>query len=73
MMISATNLSLINFVDSVLEGESKIDDLDNWIEFWHQNQIDIELSTFLGLGDKDFVEFMKDPEHIKHVLKMRLH
>ncbi len=55
-----------NFVSCVLKGIAKIEDINNWIEFWFEYQPDIELKEALGFTDEEFALWCKEGDHVLH-------
>lgn len=54
------------FIESVRDNETTIDDLDLWVDFWHESgTCHISLREYLGMNTSQYVMWMNDPTVIK--------
>lgn len=49
-----------NYVADVLSGEAMLDDIDAYVAFWHENDIQQPLQVFLGFTDDEYDTWMKE-------------
>lgn len=47
-----------NFVSACLEDESVVDEIDDYVEYWHTHEINISLYEFLGLTDEEYRDWL---------------
>lgn len=50
------------FVQAVADQEARFEDLDDWIDYWHDNDVRLPLHEFLGLDHPDDVLRIQDRE-----------
>jgi len=48
-----------NFMDDYLCGDAKLEDLDNYIEYWHTHDTKNTLVEFLGITSYEYNEWIK--------------
>ena len=51
-----------SFIDSCLTGDALLDDIEDYIEYWHENDSDLELNEFLGMTPDEYAEWIKTGE-----------
>ena len=63
----------INFIDACLHGAVDINDIDDYVEYWHNNHMEITLREFLGMTVTEYEEFLKhDNSIIEEILRCRI-
>ena len=63
----------INFIDACLHGAVDINDIDDYVEYWHNNHMDIRLREFLGMTVTEYEEFLNhDNSIIEEILRCRI-
>ena len=50
------------FIDACLNGEAVLDDVEDYIEYWHTHKTDVELHEFLGMTSHEYANWLKDGE-----------
>lgn len=53
-----------SFIDACLLGEVSLDAIDDYIEAWHTQDIDVDIETFLGMTPYEYKEWLKCGEDI---------
>lgn len=48
------------FMERYLAGEVEVDDIDDFVEQWHNGQYIASLAEFLGLSDDEYWRWVKD-------------
>jgi hypothetical protein len=65
-------MSELNFVDACLQGEALIEDIDEYIERWHEGDSEKELHEFLGFTKDEYELWLhNDNSIIKSILFAR--
>ena len=60
------------YVQACLDGDANIFDLDDYIDYWHNNDIGMTLREFLGLPPYEYQTWGKNSDSIiKDVLRCR--
>lgn len=63
-----------NFISDFLTEGLLIDDVDDYVEYWHNHDVEESLSDFLGLTEYEYEAWMKEGNDIlRDVLYCRRH
>jgi len=57
-----------NFVDQCLAGEALLEDIDNYVDDWHESNTEIELHEFLGMTEKEYSLWVVDPNILPFII-----
>ena len=60
------------FIDRAVLGEVMPDEIDDFIDFWHDAESDEELHDFLGLSFEEYSLFAAHPDNINTIITARL-
>ena len=52
------------FIDACLAGDAILDDVEDFIEYWHTHKTGVELSDFLGMTAYEYAIWLKTGEDI---------
>lgn len=60
-----------NFIDLCISGDALADQIDDYVERWHANEVgqSLELSEFLGMDDHEYAIWMRDSKAIYGIIK----
>lgn len=62
-----------NFIQACLDGEATIFEIEDYIEYWHENDIDMSLREFLGLTEYEYLEWGKSSNSIlRDIIRCRV-
>ena len=62
----------MDYVDLVLEGLATIDEIDYYIEKWHEDKsVECELYDYLGMTESEYFDWVRDPDYIHEILLRR--
>lgn len=53
-----------SFIDACLDGEATIFEVERYIEYWHENDINMTLREFLGMTEYEYIEWGKSSNSI---------
>ncbi len=60
------------FMDALLSGEALVQDVDDWIDVWHDGpDHGVELHEFLGMSWEEYRLFVERPESLRFTLAAR--
>lgn len=59
------------FVDACLSGKALLDDVDDWIDQWHDSATDLSLDSFLGFSADEGSLFAERPEALRFIVAAR--
>lgn len=64
-----------NFILDCLNGDALIDDLDEYIDYWHEkaNDLNVSLKDFLGMTEKEYNYFLKDEDYLADIIYAHEH
>ena len=61
-----------NFLDRCLSGDALIEDIDDYIDDWHQSDSDQSLPEFLGMTRNEYRLWGKDPNCLPYIVSARV-
>ncbi len=61
-MINLRRGGLSNFIEKFTLGEVGVEDLDNFIEEWHDSPTDLSLYDYLGLTWEQYSDIVRNPK-----------
>ena len=50
------------FIDACLAGDAILDDIEDYIDFWHDNETGVELYEFLGMTSGEYAKWINAGE-----------
>jgi hypothetical protein len=59
----------MTFVEACWAGEAFADEIDNWIERWHNESRDKPLHEFLGLTIEQYERWINNPRELQSILE----
>lgn len=59
------------FVNECLSGRALLEDVDDWIDEWHDSDTDLSLDSFLGFTDDEGTLFAERPEALRFIVAAR--
>lgn len=57
-----------NFVTKCLNGEALLDDIDDYIDAWHETKGEISLHRYLGMSKTEYALWVADPDVLPFVI-----
>lgn len=66
-----SSISENNFIERCQRGESLLDEIDDFIDDWHENQDDLELHEFLGMTWDEYSLWIKEPNTLSSIINRR--
>ena len=63
-----------SFINDCINGSAKINDLDDYVEYWHKNNTGVALHDYLGFTDEEYGKWIKtgDDVFIAEILRDRI-
>jgi hypothetical protein len=59
------------FVDLCLSGDALVDEIDDYVDQWHESNDNIPLYEFLGFAPEEYSLWVERPDAIKFILFAR--
>jgi hypothetical protein len=63
--------SRIAFIDLCLEGKVPLDDIDNFIDQWHETPEGFELHDYLGMTQEEYSLWLRVPDALPYIITAR--
>ncbi len=60
-----------NFIDLVLEGEALPEEIDDFVDKWHEGEGEVPLAHFLGLSQEEYSFWVLYPQAIPLIVAAR--
>lgn len=61
----------LRFIHQVLEGYVLADEIDDFIDRWHDDDTDMELHDYLGLTRQEYSLFVEHPDYVNMIVAAR--
>jgi hypothetical protein len=61
-----------NFVDLCAKGMLLLDDIDDYIDAWHESSSKLELYEYLGMTQKEYRLWVHQPEVLSSIIQARV-
>lgn len=62
-----------NFINDCLYGTAEIEDIDDYIEMWHQGQSNLDLATYLGMTPEEYGAWVQQNDSVlRDILRCRM-
>jgi hypothetical protein len=62
----------VTFVQACLAGQAQPDDIDDWVDAWHDGNSPESLQDFLGFIDEEFNTWVMTPSELHKILVQRV-
>jgi hypothetical protein len=59
------------FIDLSLEGKVSLDQIDDYIDAWHNEPRGESLSQYLGMEKTEYSLWVRDPDALAYIIKAR--
>ncbi|MFA6201636.1 MAG: hypothetical protein WC710_00445 [Gallionella sp.] len=57
-----------NFVTYCLSGEALLDDIDDYVDAWHETKGEIPLHRYLGMSKSEYALWVTDPDVLPFII-----
>ena len=57
-----------NFIEMCMTGETHPDDIDNFVDEWHESDCNLPIHDFLGMTRDEYFSWVKDPDVLQHIV-----
>jgi hypothetical protein len=61
----------ITFIDKCLNGDVKLETIDDYISEWHDNDDERPLYDFLGLTKDEYSLWVENPQLLNYIISLR--
>lgn len=61
--------STTTFIEKCIHGDAHYEDIDDYVDIWHDSNSTDELYEFLGMTRPEYVMWMKDPDVLPQIVQ----
>ncbi len=62
-----------SFVEACLAGEARADEIDQFVDQWHESDFGCSLADYLGFSDEEYAEWVENPQSLSVILFAHQH
>mgnify|MGYP000756431978 CR=1 FL=1 len=59
---------MTNFIDDVIDGKTKLDEIDDYVEKWHNSDSHCSVSEYLGMTEEEYFLWTEDNSNLKYIV-----
>ena len=59
---------MTNFIDDVIDGKTKLDEIDDYAEKWHNSASHCSVSEYLGMTEEEYFLWIEDNSNLKYIV-----
>ncbi|MGY0388185.1 hypothetical protein ACWZJV_14550 [Nocardioides sp. WG-D5] len=63
----------MTFVDACLSGDALLEDVDDWVDQWHEADVDATLDEYLGFTDDEGALWAEKPQALRFIVAAHRH
>jgi hypothetical protein len=60
-----------SFIDRCLRGEALLEEIDDYVDAWHEGDSDKELHAYLGMTQKEYALWVSRPDVLPFIITAR--
>lgn len=64
-------ISMNNFIENCLTGDAQLDEIDDYIDRWHEGQSVLPLHTYLGMSQAEYAAWIESPDRLSEIIAVR--
>lgn len=62
-----------DFITKCLMGEALLEEIDDYVDIWHDGDSDLPMHEFLGMTHTEYGQWVKDPDCLPQIVIARRH
>ena len=59
---------MCNFIQNCLTGDALLDEIDDYIDKWHDGDSELPLHTYLGMSWDEYTLWIESPENLAYIV-----
>ena len=59
---------MCNFIQDCLTGDALLDEIDDYVDNWHQGDSDLSLHAYLGMSWEEYAAWLKSPDNLTYIV-----
>ena len=64
-------MSAESFIARCLQGELLTEEIDNWVEQWHQSDSELSLAEYIGMTEEEYNAWLQDDAILPYIIQAR--
>jgi hypothetical protein len=68
MPITCETAIMSNFIEDCIRGRALLDDIDDYVDQWHQHTSKLELNAYLGMSKAEYSLWVSEPEILPFIV-----
>lgn len=66
-----SNLNIKKYIELCENGELLLDDIDDYVDKWHESDSDQSLFEYLGMTQQEYILWVHDPDILSFIITSR--
>ena len=58
----------MNFIEAVIAGQAHVDDIDDYVDEWHNSATTLKLHEWLGMSRDEYGTWVDDPSRLRSIV-----
>ncbi len=63
---------MYSFIDKCIRGEALLEDIDDYVDTWHDGDYEVDLKGFLGMSADEYQAWVLEPDSLALIIKARI-
>lgn len=59
------------FIDLVMSGKALLEEVDDFVDCWHESESRLQLDEFLGMRPEEYVLWVEDESNLAYIIASR--
>lgn len=59
------------FIDLCLSGEASMNDIDDFVDAWHDGACKVSMRECLGMSEQEYARWINDPRELSRIIASR--
>lgn len=64
---------MYNFIHNCLTGDALLDEIDDYIDKWHDGDSELPLHAYLGMSRDEYAAWIESPDSLTYIVSARLY
>lgn len=61
-----------NYIQNCVNGVSRVDEIHDYIEQWHESDSNLTLFEYLGMTESEYIDFIADESNLIEIIKSKI-
>ncbi|CAN5492614.1 hypothetical protein BH09BAC4_BH09BAC4_15480 [soil metagenome] len=59
---------MYNFIQKCLTGDALLDEIDDYVDKWHDGDSDVSLYVYLGMSLEEYAAWIESPDNLAYIV-----